>query len=151
MCTTPEDLGDKRSIFRRLSFLSRLIPFSYDFSRKHKVDILKFVEDAEHLRREHFLLKDSSKTEVKVPHHFIDDINVYAKLMAYRIEEFASKKKDQKQVHELVGIRAKEDLICYLKAIALSRGRTDVTEDDFEEFERMFDYFNFAMKELDYK
>jgi hypothetical protein len=151
MCTTPEDLGDKRSIFRRLSFLSRLIPFSYDFSKKHRADILKYIEEADHLERQHFILKDQSKTKVTVPREFVDRVNICAKIMAYRIEEFASKKKGKEQMGKLVGIRAKEDLLCYLKAIALVNHRTEVTEEDFEEFERMFRHFNFGLKELDYK
>lgn len=51
----------------------------------------------------------------------------------------------------LIGTKAKRLLTCYLESICLVKGnnkRNEVNEDDWKEFERMFQYFNFDMKEL---
>jgi hypothetical protein len=149
MCTTPDDLGDKRSVFRRVSFLSRLIPFTYDYSNEKKASILDYVKQEEHLEKESFQVRKRSKSEVYVPEPMKDQLKVYAKIMAWKIEAFSSLK-DKKQVGKLIGVRALEDLICYLKAIALSNGRKVVTKDDFREFERLFKFFNFDLNELEY-
>ena len=78
-----------------------------------------------------------------------DRLKFYAKLMAWKTEQFSSR--DKQQMGKLIGIRALEDSICYLKAIALSNRRKVVTTEDFKEFERLFEYFNFDMNELEYE
>lgn len=148
MCTTPDDLGDKRSIFRRLSFLSRLIPFTYDFSKDKKARILDYVKEEEHLKEESFPIRKRGKSEVSISEDMKDRLKFYAKIMAWKTEKFASSREKQ-QATKLIGIRALEDSICYLKAIALSNGRKAVTEEDFKEFERLFTHFNFDMNELE--
>ena len=150
MCTTPDDLGDKRSVFRRVSFLSRLIPFTYDYSKEKKAKILDYVKQEEHSKRESFPIRKRSKSEVFISKAMKDRLKFYAKVMSRKIEQFSSSRKE-KQTGKLIGIRALEDSICYLKAIALSDGRNVVTEKDFREFERLFKYFNFDMNELEYQ
>lgn len=149
MCTTPDDLGDRRSVFRRLSFLSRIIPFTYDYSKEKKAKILDYVKKEEHLQKESFPIRKRSKSEVSISEHMKDRLKFYAKLMAWKTEQFSSR--DKQQMGKLIGIRALEDSICYLKAIALSNRRKVVTTEDFKEFERLFEYFNFDMNELEYE
>jgi predicted RNase H-like HicB family nuclease len=147
MCTTPDDLGDRRSVFRRLGFLSRLIPFSFDFSAEQKVQIMDFVKEDKHLEMETFPIKNKKKVKVFIPETMKDKLKLYAKIMALRIEHFSNTSKENKQ--KLIGIRALENIICYLKAIALSNNRNAVTEDDFDEFLRLYRYFNFRMCSLE--
>lgn len=149
MATTPTDLGDKRSVFRRLSFLSRLIPFTYEYSETRKAQILNFVKDEEHLKTESFTINKRTKTEVHISKEMKNNLKFYAIIMAWKIENFASLQ-DKQRSAKLIGIRALEDLICYLKSIALSDRRRVVIDEDFKEFERMFEFFNFDFNDLKY-
>jgi len=153
MCTTPDDLGDARSVFRRLSFLSRLIPFTYDYSNEKKARILDYVAEEEHLEKESFPIEVRSKCSVLLPASMKKQLRFYAKMMSRKIEDFSKgehpRSGENKQTPKLIGIRALEELICYLKAIALSNGRQVVTHEDFLEFEELFDHFNFDMNELE--
>lgn len=160
MCTTPRDIQDGRSVFKRLSFLSRLIPFSFEFSPAQKVAILKFIEEREHLSRERMDMIDVGKTDVSIPKSMVKQIDFYAKLMSINIENFSRTKwvktdagwrlKKTEGPRELVGTRAKEELLCYLKSIALNNRRSVVADEDFEEFETLFRHFNFDMNELEF-
>jgi hypothetical protein len=150
MCTTPEDIGDRRSVFRTLSFQSRLIPFTYDFNDGLKVKILEFIETEEHNIRENHYFKRVEKAVVTLPKKYSKKLNMYAILLAKRLEKF-SRKSPIKQTQErarLLGIRTKENFMALLKSIALYNGRTAVTNRDFEEFRRLYHYMNYKFHEI---
>ena len=150
MCTTPEDLGDRRSVFRTLSFQSRVIPFTYDFSDNLKARILDFVETEDHAVRQKFFFNREEKTRVKLPPKYAKALNIYAILLARRLETFSRKSPcDMQKQNRLVGIRAKENLMTFLKAIALYHGRTVVKQEDFEEFRKLYRYMNYRAKNID--
>jgi hypothetical protein len=150
MCTTPEDLGDRRSVFRTLSFQSRVLPFSYDFSDGLKAKILEYVETEDHVAKEAFFFKREEKTEVKLQKHYARDLNIYALLLARRLEMFSRKSPtDMNRENRLVGIRTKENLMTFLKAVALYHGRTIVKREDFEEFRKLYRYMNYKFREID--
>jgi len=148
ICTTPDDLFDRRSVFRRVSFLSRLIPFSYDFSDERKAQILEYVKKEDHLKEESFDIEFRSKADVLLPVPIKNKLVPYAKMMASKIERFASR---EETGGRLIGTRAVEQLICYLKAVAISNDRPIVTGEDFNEFGRLFSFFNFDMNNLNYE
>lgn len=150
MCTTPEDLGDRRSVFRTLSFQSRLIPFTYDFSDGLKAKILDYVETEDHTVREAFFFKREEKVKVKMPSHYAKSLNIYAVLLARRLDAFSRKSpSDMQKESRLVGIRTKENLMTFLKAMALYHGRTTVTKSDFIEFRKLYRYMNYKGRNID--
>lgn len=150
MCTTPEDLGDRRSVFRTLSFQSRILPFTYDFSDDLKAKIMDFVDTEDHIVKQKFFFNREEKTKVTLPPKYAKKLNIYALLLAKRLEAFSRKSpSDMRKENRLVGIRAKENLMTLLKAIALYHGRTIVKREDFEEFRRLYRYMNYKSINID--
>jgi hypothetical protein len=152
MCTTPEDLGDKRSVFRTLSFQSRIIPFTYDFSDDLRAKIIDFVDTEDHTVRQKFFFNREEKTKVTLSPKYAKKLNIYALLLARRLEAFSRKSPNSvKNESRLIGIRAKENLMTFLKAIALYHGRTAVTKEDFEEFRKLYHFMNYNSHNIDEK
>jgi hypothetical protein len=150
MCTTPEDLGDKRSVFRSLSFLDRPLPYTYKYSDFHRKQILDFIADEEHNAKETITIKREEKEDVTLPKHLADELNVYALILAKRIEKVASHPKTVfKGENELCGIRAKENLMSLVKAIALYNGGDTVTREDMKELNRLYNWMNYNFKPLE--
>jgi hypothetical protein len=150
MCTTPEDLGDKRSVFRSLSFLSRPLPFTYTYGTKLRAQILDFISDEEHNTPERYVLKRREKRAVELPKKYSDKLNVLALSLARKIEAAASRPKTVFEGdNKLCGIRAKENLMTFLKAIALYHGRSVVVREDFDELLRLYRFMNFSFRNID--
>lgn len=150
MCTTPDDLGDKRSVFRSLSFQSRLVPFTYDFSDQLKLRILDFIESEEHNEKQKFTLKRRKKAKVTLPRKYAKKLTPYAITLARELENF-SRKSPIKKAEEmrLLGIRCKENLMTFLKSIALYKGRKIVQKKDFEEFQGLYRWMNYQFNDID--
>ena len=150
MATTPDDLGDKRSVFRTLSFQSRIIPFTYDFSSELKFRILDFIEREEHNQRQKYTFKRQKKSKVTLPRKYARKLTPYALTLARDLESFSRNCPIEKaQEMRLLGIRCKENLMTFLKAIALYRGRKIVRRADFEEFHRLYSWMNYQFHEID--
>jgi hypothetical protein len=150
LCTTPDDLGDRRSVFRSLSFLSRPIPFTYKYSDNMRRKILDFIAEEEHNKDNRHILKREDKAEVKLPKKYSDKLNTFALVLSHRIEREATHPKTvYKGSNELCGIRAKENLMAFLKAIALYNGRDIVIREDFDELVRLYRLMNFKFNEID--
>lgn len=141
MCTTPEDIGDRRSVLRHLSFLSRVIPFTYDYGSRLKVNIMKFIQEEESLRKDRETIS-GEQVYVKLPSYIASELNMPAVILAKRTEKFARK-------GDLVGIRYKEQFQTYLKSIAYSNGHRAVTDSDYDEFFELYHYMNYKFKEID--
>lgn len=149
MCTTPEDLGDKRSVFRSLSFLSRFLPFTYRYGEKLRAQILDFVAEEDHNVPQRYYLKTKKKTVVKLPKKYSDKLTKLAILLAKRIDNVASHPKTVFEGdNELCGIRAKENLMTLLKAIALYHERSVVVREDFDELLRLYRFMNFSFRKI---
>jgi len=150
MCTTPDDLGDKRSVFRSLSFQSRIIPFTYDFSAALKFRILNFIESEEHNKKQSFTFKREEKVKVTLPKKYARKLTRYAIALARELENF-SRKSPIKKTEEgrLLGIRAKENFMAFLKSIALYKGRKVVQKEDFEEFQGLYRWMNYQFNDID--
>lgn len=79
-------------------------------------------------------------------------MNPYALQLARRLERFSRKSPittTEERGGRLIGIRAKENLMTLLKAIALYHGRTTVKKEDFLEFSKLYDFMNYKFRELD--
>lgn len=150
MCTTPDDLGDRRSVFRSLSFQSRLIPITYDVSDQLKLEILDFIGTEEHIIKEKFCFKRKTKVKVKLSTKYAKKITPYAITLARELENF-SRKSPIKKAEEmrLLGIRCKENLMTLLKSIALYHGRKSVDKSDFEEFRELYRWMNYDFNDID--
>jgi len=153
MATTVEDLGDKRSIFRTLSFQSRVLPFSYDYSTKLRVGILYFVEKEEHAIAQKSFFKREEKVNVELPEQYSKALTPYAVKLSRTLEKFSRKSpmEDTKEKDRLIGIRPKENLMTFLKSIALYHGRTRVQRKDFAEFRSLYRYMNYEFRDIDRK
>jgi hypothetical protein len=148
-CVTP-DVFNEKSAFRRLGFLSRLLPFSFDYDKDTVNEILEFIGTLEEdkLRIQTMKVLGKKKTEITIPKHYLNLLENSSRILAKTIDDFCPYRRSGEQ--RLIGARAKRILTCYLKSICLVNGvnRTTVNEDDWQEFETMFQYFNFNMKEL---
>ena len=141
MCTTPDDLGDRRSVLRSLSFLSRVIPFTYDYGSRLKVNIMKFLQEEEALRKDRETIS-GEQTFIKLPSYIASELSAPAISLAKKTERFARK-------GDLIGIRYKEQLQTYVKSIAYSIGHKAVTDSDHEEFFELYKHMNYKFKELE--
>jgi len=141
MCTTPEDIGDRRSVLRSLSFLSRLIPFTYDYDNRLKVNVFKFVQEEEALRKDRETIS-GEQVYVKLPSYIATELNTPALILAKNTMKFSRK-------GDLIGIRYKEQFQTYLKSIAYSNGHRAVTDSDNDEFFELWQYMNYYYKEID--
>jgi len=148
-CVTP-DVFAGRSAFRRLGFLSRLIPFSFDYDDNTIDEILKFIGtlDEDKLRLQIIKIFRKKKIQIIISQHYLDLLEEKSRTLARIIDDFCTFFKDDANESRLIGSRAKRLLTCYLKSICLTNNRTIVNNDDWREFELMFRYFNFDMKEL---
>ena len=142
MCTTPEDIGDRRSVLRSLSFLSRVIPFTYDYDSRLKVNVFKFIQEEEALRKDKETIS-GEQVFVKLPSYIATELNAPAIFMAKKTEKFARK-------GSLIGIRYKEQFQTYLKSIAYSNGHKAVRDSDYEEFNELYAYMNYKYKEIEW-
>lgn len=152
MCTTPEDLGDKRSVFRSYSFLSRNIPFTYDYSNPHKIRILEFLEKEENVlaKNKKYLQREEAEV-VKCPPHYEKELTPYAMVCANEVNKVArtpTLRSAQKR-QRTFGVRFKRDFITYLKSIALYDGYSTVRKEHFAEFKRLYEFMNFDFSYID--
>jgi len=149
-CVTP-DVFNEKSAFRRLGFLSRLLPFSFDYDNDAINEILEFIGTLEEdkLRIQTIKVLGKKKAQITIPEHYLNLLGNSSRILAKTIDNFCPYKKGDEQ--RLIGARAKRILTCYLKSICLTNGnneRTTVNEEDWQEFETMFQYFNFNMENL---
>jgi len=151
LCTTPEDIGDRRSAFRSYSFLSRFIPFTYDFSDHLKINIMKFVEREDRLAKTNVYLRREEKTHVDCADAYKTELDKYVDVIARAIDEFSQKSSipSLRKKQRKFGVRLKENLITYLKSLALYDGCTNVRRKHFEEFKELFHFMNFQFHDID--
>jgi len=146
-CTTPEDIGDRRSVLRNITLLSRFIPFTYDYSDQLKIDILNFVIKEDELTERKDQISGKVR-RVELPESLAGELTNYAVFLARRIQNFASTKSADRK-DSLFGVRALENLMTLLKSVALYNGHRTVTREDFKELMHLYKYMNFNFKELE--
>jgi hypothetical protein len=149
MCTTPEDIGDRRSVFRSLSWQSRCIPFTYDFSDSMKIRILDFIEEEEHNIRTKNFFRREEKIKVTLPKHYAEKLTLPALILSKKLEDFSRLDPISKKNGSLIGIRAKENFMTFLKAIALYNGSHTVQKEHFEIFLKLFRWMNYDFNKIE--
>jgi hypothetical protein len=138
-CTTRQDIVDKRSIWSKIGFLSRFIPFSFNYDEQLKTDILEFINSDESLEQETIRIRKKKTRNVLIPSSIKNRLTNDARRMAYGIEEFCGTLPRDK----VFGARALHQLTSYIKAIALRHEENKVTEQHYDLFKHLFSYFNY--------
>jgi hypothetical protein len=151
LCTTPEDIGDRRSMFRDYAFLSRMLPFTYDYSEQMKINIMRYVQEEDRLAKTSKVIKREEPEIVLCHPHVAERLNPYVDIVARQIDGFARKANIEslKGKQRRFGVRLKENLITYLKSIALYDGFRVVKSEHFDEFDSMFPFMNFEFNNID--
>jgi len=138
-CITRKDVMDHRSVWSKVGFLSRFIPFSFNYDEPLKADILDFITRTKSLKQETIKINKARKKEVTIPENIRQFLINDARRMAFNIEEFCGTLlKDR-----TFGARALHQLSAYIKAIALRNNETTVNDSHYQLFTRYFHYFNY--------
>jgi len=138
-CTTRRDLTDHRNVWSKIGFLSRFIPFSFDYDEELKINILKFINKDESLKQETIKIRKRAVKDVDIPQNIQLRLMKDARRMAFELEQFCRTPVEDR----VFGARALNQLSAYLKAIALRHGETIVNEEHYQLFSRHFHYFNY--------
>ena len=126
---TDEALKDGRHEWAKIGFLSRFIVFTFSYSISTIVEILnRYVEHCRDVDEVKLEIPEA-EVEIKLPQKIAEKLNP----LAMKIGEQLS----------LYGIRAKNNLISLLKALAYRNGRDAVTDFEFKELLELADYMNF--------
>ena len=164
--TTPEDISSRNNVFRRASFISCFIPFSFDYSIDMKLEILKFIGTEEHSKQDLIKIPHRKrKIDIVLPEIYLNELDKYAMHTAKMIDLFTAKAikkriydeklKEDKIIYtyddreHLYGARAKEQYQTYLKSIAYTNHNTVVNDTHFEIFKNLYPYFNFNLNDID--
>jgi len=138
-CITRRDLNDQRTVWSKIGFLSRFIPFSFDYDEQMKINILNFINSDGSLKKETIRVKKRRVRNVVIPEDIQQRLQHDARRMAFNIEEFCGTLlKDR-----TFGARALHQLSAYIKAIALRNNETTVNDNHYPLFTRYFHYFNY--------
>jgi hypothetical protein len=111
------------------------------------------------LQKELSKIPRKRQVDVIIPEELKNKLDPYAVTLAQCVDRFTARSirkisEEGKKYYELdvrpklIGSRAMEMFLCYLKSIALKNERTVVAEEDFAEFRKLFNYFNFDLKPL---
>lgn len=138
-CITRSDLCDHRTVWSKIGFLSRFIPFSFDYDELMKINILKFISQDKQLKKEQITVSKRRSTHVIVPKEIQLKLQENARAMSNNIERFCGTPlKDR-----IFGARALHQLSTYIKAIALRNNETIVNDSHYGQLQRLFYYFNY--------
>ena len=138
-CITHRDLVDHRSIWSKIGFLSRFIPFSFNYDEPLKADILRFINSDETLRKDLIKIRKRRMQDISIPDEIKPLLANDARRIAFSIEEFCR----TPLVDRIFGARALHHISSYVKAIALRNGEKSVTGEHYESFKHLLNYFNF--------
>lgn len=126
---TDQELRDSRHDWAKMGFLSRFLVFSYQYPMSTVNQIFRHFASQKHLIiKERKLKIPKDKIEVKLPEE-----------IAQKLIPFSATLGQQQQLY---GFRTQINFQTFLKALALSYGRTLVNNDDLKEFESLANYFN---------
>jgi len=139
-CITRRDLNDHRTVWSKIGFLSRFIPFSFDYDEQLKISILRFINKDESLKKEKIKIKNlRGKKNVVVPEDIQQRLQRDARRTAFDIEQFCKTPLEDR----VFGARALNQLSTYIKAIVLRHNETTVNDCHYQLFSRYFHYFNY--------
>ena len=138
-CTTRLDIRDRRNIWSKIGFLSRFIPFSFNYDEQLKINILNFINKDESIKKETINIRKKAVKNIIVPENIQALLVNDARRMAFDIEQFCGTPVEDR----VFGARALHQLSTYIKAIALRNNETTVNDHHYQLFSRLFTYFNY--------
>lgn len=139
-CITRRDLMDRRSIWSKIGFLSRLIPFSFDYDQQMKLNILDFINKNQRYKQNAIKIRRKRTQTITIPEDIYLLLKDDARRMAFEIEQFClTPLKDR-----VFGARALNQISAYIKAIALGDGESVVNAPHYERFKHLYHYFNYG-------
>ena len=138
-CITNLDLIDRRSIWTKIGFLSRFIPFSFNYDEQLKMDILEFINKDDSIKQDNIRIRKRGIKSVSIPEEIKELILDDARRMSFRIEEFSKTPVRDRTF----GARALHQLTAYIKAISLRHNETTVSIHHYELFKNLFTHFNY--------
>ena len=137
----PGPFSDKRRHWKRIGFLSRALPISYDYNAITEMDIFSYIEDQKHLAERLQALQLGKK-----PKKIILPTNLAKSLepLAIRIAANLSKKTDVfgDDRDTLHGFRSQRQLQTFAKALALLDGKDEVDKGCIKEVMRLSEFLN---------
>ena len=126
---TDEVFNDKRRRWRNIGFLSRMIPFSFKYSISDIFNIVESIKKQEYHNENNIKLDFPKELkEIQL------DYNIASKLDPYRVS-FA-------EAEQIYGFRFQKQLQTLLKAVALSKGKDKVEEEDLNDLMACLNYCN---------
>jgi hypothetical protein len=114
-----------------------------------KIRILDFIEEEEHNLREKSSFRREEKVEVKLPKQYAEKLTLPALILSKQLEEFSRLDPISKKNGSLIGIRAKENFMTFLKAIALYNGSNTVQKEHFDIFLKLFRWMNYDFNKIE--
>lgn len=138
-CITRLDLKDRRSIWSKIGLLSRFIPFSFNYDEQLKINVLRFINKDESLKRETIKIRKRKPKNVAIPEEIQLQLLNDARRMVFNIEQFCGTPAEDRAF----GARALGQLSTYIKAIALRHNETTVQDYHYQLFSRYFHFFNY--------
>lgn len=134
--TTKKELQDKRRGWLGIGFISRMLPVSWSFANMDIIQILETLAKGEipEIKPEEIRIKERS---VKGNEAVFQKLIPYAQVIDAHFSPEAP-----------LPFRRFNQLKIFLMANALLHGRTEVTEEDFQEFQRLAKWINFDFNPL---
>lgn len=128
-------LNDKRRRWTRMGFMSRLMPFSYSYTKDAIQSILDFKWRGDDIDEQPIILDlPSHDTTVECNFDWAKKFEPFIKAMA--------------KASGVYGFRYAEQVRILLKANALAANRATVTQDDMEEIAKVMIYLNLDLKPI---
>lgn len=135
---TRKVLADKRHVFKKIGFLSRLIPISYQYSLESLAEIDNYTRNEDYLEETlaDFTLQLGERKESKV----------YGDPELFRFFDPLVAK--HRILEETYGFRYRKHLQRLAKANALQNGRDRVMKEDISRIIKLAEYMNLGYKEI---
>lgn len=133
---TREKFASRKKFWQETGFLNRFLPFSYKYPIKTAQEIFENIFNETYLNNDKENIKfPDKKVLVKSTEEFNKMLYPYTARLA-----------NQENTH---GFRFQKNYQRLLKAIALSKNRSEVIKEDVEELQRIAEYMNLEFNEIE--
>lgn len=128
---TTEVYGKKKRLFMDYGFLSRMIPIAYEYSPQTIDSIFEdIIGETHHTEKNETITFPDEPQVVTLPRKYSRKIKDSVLIIATK--------------HNLHGFRLQKNLQCMMKAHALSHGRNEVVEEDYEAIVDLIEWVSFG-------
>lgn len=132
---TKDAFMSRRRNWSSIGFLSRMVPFSYKYKLTDVQNILESIyEQQYHTNSKIKLILPTTKVDIILPIEIAKKLRVYTQRLAY--------------AEKIYGFRHQKQFQTLLKAVALSKDKNKVDEDDFNDLEQCLEYCNLEFNQI---